>query len=440
MATGTRKTIRAVVNTDLCTGCGVCVGVCPKGALEIDPTRDARPMVREALCVECGLCWNICPGKGIAFRSFVSGQETEGAKHHPEVGPFRSIRSGFACDDDLRSRAASGGVATALAAYMLETGQADAAVVVRPDAAEPFRFKAGIARSRAELLSAQQSKYVMAPFDRVAAEILKGEGRYVVTGTPCQLAGIAALCEARPRLRERIGLMVGLFCGYVLEEAAVDCLCRRCSARREDVAEFHGWRAFENPGFFAFTTKAGKRHRLPLGESYDAVMARFARLRCHLCPDGMARCADVALGDLSTMIKGLSKNVILSRTRRGEEVLEDARKRGYIRTEDLEADRALEEGVIAFMRRAKVRMPLALISERRRAGRPVPDYDIEGVTWTSRDVLSARSFWSLSRIARFGPVARVLRTSARLNRLVGHEVYCHYERRAWKALARMGVF
>jgi len=45
----------------LCTGCGVCVSVCPAGARILDGTVEATARVLEPHCQACGLCEASCP-------------------------------------------------------------------------------------------------------------------------------------------------------------------------------------------------------------------------------------------------------------------------------------------------------------------------------------------------------------------------------------------
>jgi NAD-dependent dihydropyrimidine dehydrogenase PreA subunit len=50
------------INTELCTGCGACVEVCPEGAIYlVDDKATADP----ALCRECELCVAACPVEAI---------------------------------------------------------------------------------------------------------------------------------------------------------------------------------------------------------------------------------------------------------------------------------------------------------------------------------------------------------------------------------------
>jgi ferredoxin/coenzyme F420-reducing hydrogenase delta subunit len=56
----------AVVNLDLCNGCGRCFDDCPFEAVAMEARSDGRPYLREAvvdpnLCVSCGLCVGACP-------------------------------------------------------------------------------------------------------------------------------------------------------------------------------------------------------------------------------------------------------------------------------------------------------------------------------------------------------------------------------------------
>ena len=52
-----------------CTGCGMCVSVCPHGVFEI-ADRKARLVDRDA-CMECGACARNCAAEAIAVRSGV---------------------------------------------------------------------------------------------------------------------------------------------------------------------------------------------------------------------------------------------------------------------------------------------------------------------------------------------------------------------------------
>jgi len=69
--------ITAVVDEDLCIGCGLCEEICPYGAPKIE---NGKSKVREILCRGCGSCAAECPRRAIAMRHFEDQQILAQAK------------------------------------------------------------------------------------------------------------------------------------------------------------------------------------------------------------------------------------------------------------------------------------------------------------------------------------------------------------------------
>ncbi|MDR0308759.1 MAG: 4Fe-4S binding protein [Coriobacteriales bacterium] len=49
---------RPVIDTDECTGCGICVDTCPGSVLDI--VNDVAAVVNEDACTACGDCMEEC--------------------------------------------------------------------------------------------------------------------------------------------------------------------------------------------------------------------------------------------------------------------------------------------------------------------------------------------------------------------------------------------
>lgn len=69
----------AFVNDDLCSGCGICVMVCPYNAIErveeeVNGKKVIRAKINEGLCQGCGTCVSACPSSAIQQKGFKDTQ------------------------------------------------------------------------------------------------------------------------------------------------------------------------------------------------------------------------------------------------------------------------------------------------------------------------------------------------------------------------------
>ena len=62
----------SIVNEDKCSGCRVCVSVCPYNAITINEREKAN--VNPALCKGCGTCTATCPSGAITSQHYTDGQ------------------------------------------------------------------------------------------------------------------------------------------------------------------------------------------------------------------------------------------------------------------------------------------------------------------------------------------------------------------------------
>jgi len=54
----------AIVNAETCTGCGVCVDVCPVEAIKVE---DDLAKIDAELCTDCAACVDECPTGAISL-------------------------------------------------------------------------------------------------------------------------------------------------------------------------------------------------------------------------------------------------------------------------------------------------------------------------------------------------------------------------------------
>ena len=59
----------AMVDEDVCSGCGVCEAICAYSAVEVDP-KTKKAKVNETICKGCGACAVNCPSKAMQLKNF----------------------------------------------------------------------------------------------------------------------------------------------------------------------------------------------------------------------------------------------------------------------------------------------------------------------------------------------------------------------------------
>lgn len=79
------EAINALVTEERCSGCGICVAVCPYGAIKL---AEGHASAIPALCWGCGACAPSCANHAIAMQHFtdeqIMAQIEEALAHHPE--------------------------------------------------------------------------------------------------------------------------------------------------------------------------------------------------------------------------------------------------------------------------------------------------------------------------------------------------------------------
>jgi heterodisulfide reductase subunit A2 len=69
----TLEPMTAVVNEDLCSGCKICIGLCPYKAITYDD-KEKHAIINEVLCTGCGICASACPSGVIKAKHFTDKQ------------------------------------------------------------------------------------------------------------------------------------------------------------------------------------------------------------------------------------------------------------------------------------------------------------------------------------------------------------------------------
>jgi len=343
-------------DNDLCTGCGICSGTCNKHAITMKVEKgNFRPVIDKNTCNGCGLCLKACPGVGInlvgiAERIFTDAEQ----KEHDLLGRYLSCYTGYSSNEELRTKAASGGVISQLLIWLLDSGYIDGALVTCFNNNEPLKVKSFIATTREEIVSAMGSKYAPVSYGEAVNQIKKFIGsRIVVVGLPCHIHGFRKLMDINKDVREKVIGLFSLFCSgsqsfnystYILSNAGL----------KIDNLQYLAYREGHPSGMVARTAekeffKEYKKYNLPL-------KATFYPRRCLLCVDMFGELADVNFGDIHceiTQEAGTGINAIITRSRKWQEVLLEAERTGAISLSEISVERMLNKRPMASAKKTR---------------------------------------------------------------------------------------
>ena len=332
--------VRRVVVNGNCTGCGGCTLVSSRIEMQLDATGYMRPSFTAAASdpgtdrQERALFDATCPGKR------VRAPELPGGTAHAVFGSHVSVWKAWATDENVRESGSSGGVLTALAGWLVETGQTRSVIGSSPGGS-PTRSVPIQIVSKDQALRAAGSRY--APVSNIPL-LAAGAADTGLIGKPCEATAARQFFDATGASQANHPILLSFFCAGTPSQQATDTLVEELGFTTEGVTALryrgNGW-----PGTFAVHSESDVRE-LSYDESWGQHLGRRLQWRCKLCVDGTGGHADIAVGDywrcdergypVFDDADGVS--VAIARTRRGHELLLDAERRGILHLEEIDID------------------------------------------------------------------------------------------------------
>ena len=310
-------TIALTVSENLCTGCGVCVSMCPKNCITWVPEKGMyAPVIDQSTCIRCGLCARVCPGLGMSYESADPISAV--------TGTILESVNAWSKDSALRQSSASGGVVSTLVHTLLKQRAYDGAFVVNSYTYNhPLTTELITAETSPEnwaKSSIPKSRYLPVSHEKAVSYIKSHpHKRLIIIATSCATRALQKALAQLNRPRDQY-LFIGLFCDKVFRYSIWDYFGANF-AEGKDLAALHfknkesgGW-----PGNMKLHFEDGSFSYVNQKERTD-MKALFMPERCLYCLDKLNVCADISIGDnfTDTATSPLGSNTVLIRTPQGQ--------------------------------------------------------------------------------------------------------------------------
>ena len=334
---------------DLCIGCGLCEAVIGKEVctMELNNKGFYEPIVNEELNKkDSKLLKYVCPG------IHVETTPNKGA-----WGSMKSICEAWATDKAIRYKAASGGVVTSLAIFLLEHHAVDAILQVGVKAGSYLHNELKVSRTKDDILANAQSRYAPAlVFSNIKRILESSSDTYAFIGKPCDIAGIKNYLSLFPKYKERINFFISIFCAGMPSYNATERTWKQSGHTDEPISlkyRGEGW-----PGNFCARFENGDNYEISYNDSWGKILGKSLGFRCKICPDGIGMLADVAVGDSWNTKDGYpdftesdGKSFCMIRTDKGQEIMNAARNKGYVDVVEMDINRIQEQQSYQYNRR-----------------------------------------------------------------------------------------
>lgn len=281
--------------------------------------------------------YDICPG--VRVDGMPDDRMTAETKMDHVWGPYFGMVHGWAGDPEVRHIGSTGGVLSALAQFLLETGRVDFILHARASKTDPSFGEAHLSFSGEDVLDGAGSRYGPTAVLINIKEILDREQNFAFIGKPCDISALRNYARHDERVSKYVKYWLTPVCGGFMQPAGMNAFMARSNINPEDVTAIR-YRGYGNPGptRFELGDDAIEMHYLDMWGEDESQW--HLSMRCKICPDGIGESADIAASD--TWIGGAPNRIdsetdpgingIIIRTAAGKALLDAAVAAGYIKT------------------------------------------------------------------------------------------------------------
>lgn len=254
----------------------------------------------------------------------------------------------YSSDNEIREKAASGGVVSALLVDALMSGEVDGVLVCKTVVINTkTRAKFFIAQTKEEVLQAQGSTYVATKFSKEAiALIRKFNGTLGVVGLPCDITMLKSKTKQDSSLKEKIIFTIALTCGHNSKKELIDNITGKLEMEAESKLLHYRFRRGHWRGKLMANFENKKNITKPFSFfSLYQNLFFFAEKKCLYCNDHFGYDADIGVGDVwSYKLKAnpIKHTGLIAKSAYGYKTIENSIKNNIITAKELDISEIVE--------------------------------------------------------------------------------------------------
>lgn len=331
--------LNKVLKEDVCSGCGLCVSI-SGGKIQMAMSENGflRPRITKKLSSkEEESIIKTCPGIIVKHDLNYSNP----SNFDDIWGPYNKILKGYSTNSEVRFSGSSGGVLTALGGYLIETKKVDCIVHVGASKTLPYINETKVSYTFQELLNNAGSRYAPSSPLEIIKELLDLKKTLAVIAKPCDISALRRFIQLYPEINNQIKYLLSFMCAGVPSINGTKETIKKLGVELEDVNELRyrgeGW-----PGYFKVTNKFNEEFKMTYNESWGTILNKHLQFRCKICVDGTGEFADITCADAwdesnngyPSFEEKEGQSLIIQRTAKGDELIEQAIKENYLRVDD----------------------------------------------------------------------------------------------------------
>ena len=313
--------VNAVFESNICSGCGLCAGVCPVNCLNI---YNGFGKLDEDKCIKCGICYFVCPRTylPVDILNMTQANSSE-IKPISTLGHYIEVYSARTKIKSIAKVCQDGGISSTCLHYLFNTNQIDLALGAQMSGT-PWRPEPLIIQNKDDILLTTGTKYVNNPTLAALKDLNKNPTKIAVVGIPCMMQALlkSEIYNLGIPALNQIEYRIGIFC---MESFSYESLLKICEILKVNITDVK--KTDINKGKFFVYTNLGEELTVPIKE-----ISHLAREDCEVCFDLTSEAADISIGSIGSPS---GWNTVIIRTQIGKELYQGLIKNDLIESKKI---------------------------------------------------------------------------------------------------------